>query len=75
MVTGEKVSFDQQLQCYQPSKRGDERKCEVNQNSSVLVEGRITKSETISEIVKTVPGAQVCTVLMVVRCGAPFSGG
>ena len=71
MVTGEKVSFDQQLQCYQPSKRGDERKCEVNQNSSVLVEGRITKSETISETVKTVPGAQVCTVLMVVDVAPP----
>lgn len=71
MVTGEKVSFDQQLQCYQPSKRGDERKCEVNQNSSVLVEGSITKSETISETVKTVPGAQVCTVLMVVDVAPP----
>lgn len=71
MVTGEKVSFDQQLQCFQPSKKGEDRKCEVNQNSSVLVEGRITKSETISETVKTVPGAQVCTVLMVVDVAPP----
>ena len=67
MVTGEKVSFDQQLQCFQNPRKGEERKCEINQNSSVLVEGRIGKSETISETVKTVPGAQVCTVLMVVH--------
>ena len=71
MVTGEKVSFDQQLQCFQSPKKGDERKCEINQNSSVLVEGRISKSETISETVKTVPGAQVCTVLMVVDVVPP----
>ena len=71
MVTGEKVSFDQQLQCFQNTKKGDERKCEINQNSSVLVEGRISKSETISETVKTVPGAQVCTVLMVVDVAPP----
>jgi len=66
MVSGEKVSFDQQLQCFQRSKNGDERKCEINQNTAFLVEGQISKSEIISETVKTVPGAQVCTVLMVV---------
>ena len=71
MVTGEKISFDQQFQCFQNSNRGDARQCEMNQNSSVLVEGRITKSETISEIVKTVPGAQVCSVLMVVDVAPP----
>ena len=71
MVTGEKVSFDQQLQCFQNPRKGEERKCEINQNSSVLVEGRIGKSETISETVKTVPGAQVCTVLMVVDVAPP----
>ena len=71
MVTGEKVSFDQQLQCFQNTKKGEDRKCEINQNSSVLVEGRITKSETISETVKTVPGAQVCSVLMVVDVTPP----
>jgi len=66
MVSGEKVSFDQQLQCFQRSKNVDERKCEINQNTAFLVEGQISKSEIISETVKTVPGAQVCTVLMVV---------
>jgi Domain of unknown function (DUF4384) len=66
MVSGEKISFDQQLQCFQRSKNSDERKCEINQNTAFLVEGQISRSETISEIVKTVPGAQVCTVLMVV---------
>ena len=71
MVTGEKVSFDQQLQCFQNPRKGEDRKCEINQNSSVLVEGRIGKSETISETVKTVPGAQVCTVLMVVDVVPP----
>jgi len=71
MVTGEKVSFEQQLQCFQNPRKGEERKCEINQNSSVLVEGRIGKSETISETVKTVPGAQVCTVLMVVDVVPP----
>ncbi len=71
MVTGEKISFDQQFQCFQNSNRGDARQCEINQNSSVLVEGRITKSETISETVKTVPGAQVCSVLMVVDVAPP----
>ena len=71
MVTGEKISFDQQFQCFQNSNRGDGRQCEMNQNSSILVEGRITKSETISETVKTVPGAQVCSVLMVVDVAPP----
>jgi hypothetical protein len=71
MVTGEKISFDQQFQCFQNSKRGEGRQCEMNQNASVLVEGRISKSETISETVKTVPGAQVCTVLMVVDVAPP----
>jgi len=66
MVSGEKISFDQQLQCFQRSKNSDERKCEINQNTAFLVEGQISRSETISETVKTVPGAQVCTVLMVV---------
>jgi hypothetical protein len=71
MVTGEKISFDQQLQCFHTSQRGEGRQCEMNQNSSVLVEGRISKSETISETVKTVPGAQVCSVLMVVDVAPP----
>lgn len=71
MVTGEKVSFDQQLQCHQNSRRGEGRQCEMNQSSAVLLEGRISKSETISETVKTVPGAQVCTVLMVVDVAPP----
>lgn len=71
MVTGEKVSFDQQLHCFQNSKNGENRKCEINQSSSVLLEGRISKSETISETIKTVPGAQVCTVLMVVDVAPP----
>lgn len=71
LVTGEKISFDQQFQCFQNSKRGEGRQCEMNQNASVLVEGRITKSETISETVKTVPGAQVCSVLMVVDVAPP----
>ncbi len=71
MVTGEKISFAQQFQCFQNSTKGDARQCEMNQNASVLVEGRITKSETISEIVKTVPGAQVCSVLMVVDVAPP----
>lgn len=71
MVTGEKVSFDQQFQCFQNTKKGDERKCEINQSASVLVEGRISKSETISETVKNVPGAEVCTVLMVVDVAPP----
>jgi hypothetical protein len=71
MVTGEKISFAQQFQCFQHSTKGDARQCEMNQNSSVLVEGRITKSETISETVKTVPGAQVCSVLMVVDVAPP----
>jgi hypothetical protein len=71
MVTGEKISFDQQLQCFQNTRGGDGRQCEMNQNASVLVEGRISKSETISETVKTVPGAQVCTVVMVVDVAPP----
>ena len=71
MVTGEKISFDQKFQCFQNANRNDARQCEINQNSSVLVEGRITKSETISETVKTVPGAQVCSVLMVVDVAPP----
>lgn len=66
MVSGEKISFDQQLQCFQKSRISDERKCEINQNTAFLVEGQISKSETISETIRTVPGAQVCTVLMVV---------
>jgi hypothetical protein len=71
MVTGEKISFDQQFQCFQHSRASASRQCEMNQNASVLVEGRISKSETISETVRTVPGAQVCTVLMVVDVAPP----
>jgi hypothetical protein len=71
MVTGEKISFDQQFHCFQNSTRGEARQCEMNQNASVLVEGRISKSEIISETVKTVPGAQVCSVVMVVDVAPP----
>ena len=71
MVTGEKIAFDQQLQCFQNTRGSDGRQCEMNQNASVLVEGRISNSETISETVKTVVGAQVCTVVMVVDVTPP----
>ena len=66
MVTGEKIMFDQQLNCKQTNGRLTDQKCGLNQNAWVLVEGNIRKTEIISENIRTVDGAQICTVSMVV---------
>ena len=65
-VTGERLSFDQRMYCNQHAGQADDKKCEVNRHTWTLVEGRISKSEVVSEVVKSVQGAQVCTVSMVV---------
>jgi len=70
-VTGERLSFDQRMYCNQHAGQADDKKCEVNRHTWTLVEGRISKSEVVSEVVKSVQGAQVCTVSMVVDVEPP----
>ncbi len=71
LVTGEKVSIDQHMYCSQNSKNSDDKRCELKRQTWNLVEGRISKSEVISEVVKSVQGAQVCTVSMVIDVDPP----
>lgn len=65
LVSGEHVSADQSMHCRQSANAVREQACEVHRNALTWVEGRIRKSEMISETVKVVQGAQVCTVSMV----------
>jgi hypothetical protein len=70
-VTGERLAFDQRMYCAQNAALADDKRCEMNRHTWTLVEGRISKSEVVSEVVKTVQGAQVCTVSMVVDVEPP----
>ena len=71
LVTGERVAFDQHMQCSQNAATAREKKCEVNRNTWMLLEGRVNKSEVVSEVVKSTQGAQYCAVTMVVDVGFP----
>lgn len=72
-VTGERLSFDQRMYCSQNASHADDKRCDINRHTWNLVEGRVSKSEVISEVVKTVQGAQVCTVSMVVDVEPPVT--
>lgn len=71
MVTGESVSFDQQMHCSQNALTANDKKCEINRNTWMLVEGRVNKSEVVSEVVKSSQGTQYCAVSMVVDVVTP----
>ena len=66
LVTGESIAADQSMHCKQVANATRDQGCEVHRHALTLVEGRVRKSELISETVKTVPGAQICSVTMVV---------
>ena len=65
LVTGEKVVYDQKMHCSKSTSQAQEPGCAMDRNAWVLVEGQIRKSEVVSETVRTVEGAQVCTVSLV----------
>lgn len=65
LVSGESITSDESMHCRQSARTVREHACEIHRNALTLVEGRIRKSELISETVKPVQGAQVCTVNMV----------
>lgn len=71
MVTGERVAIEQQMYCSQNAATANDKKCEVNRHTWLLVEGRVNKSEVVSEVVKTTQGAQYCAVSMVVDVVVP----
>ena len=71
LVNGENISADQSMHCRQFASTLREQACEVHRNALALIEGRIRKSELISKTVKTVQGAQMCTVSMVVDVVPP----
>jgi hypothetical protein len=71
LVTGERVAFDQQMYCSQNAATAHDKKCEVNRHTWMLVEGRVNKSEVVSEVVKNTQGAQYCAVSMVVDVVVP----
>ena len=71
LVTGEKVVYDQKMHCSKSINQAQDPGCAMDRNAWVLVEGQIRKSEVISEVVKTVEGAQVCTVSLVADVTPP----
>lgn len=71
MVSGEKMASDQSMHCLQSAHQLQKQSCDIQRNAWVLVEGRIRQSELISETVKTLQGAQVCSVNMVIDVTAP----
>ncbi len=71
LMAGENIASDQSMHCVQLAHTAREQRCDMQRNAWVLVEGRIRKSEMISETVKTVQGAQLCTVSMVVDVVPP----
>lgn len=73
LVSGESIASDQSMHCRQSAHAVREQACEVHRHALTLVEGRIRKSELISETVKPVQGAQVCTVNMVFDVVPPAS--
>ncbi len=71
LMAGENIASNQSMHCVQSAHTAREQSCDMQRNAWVLVEGRIRKSEMISETVKTVQGAQLCTVSMVVDVVPP----
>ena len=71
LMAGENIASDQSMHCVQSAHTAREQRCDMQRNAWVLVEGRIRKSKLISETVKTVQGAQLCTVSMVVDVVPP----
>lgn len=71
LVTGEKVVYDQKMHCSKSTSQAQEPGCAMDRNAWVLVEGQIRKSEVVSETVRTVEGAQVCTVSLVADVTPP----
>jgi hypothetical protein len=65
LVSGENIASDQSMHCRQSANAVRDQACDIHRNAWTLVEGRIRKSELISETVKAVQGAHVCTVNMV----------
>ena len=66
MVSGEKLASDQSMHCLQSARQLQPQACDLHRNAWVFVEGRIRQSELVSESVKTVQGAQVCSVNLVI---------
>lgn len=71
MATGERIAFDQHMRCLQTASTAAEKQCVVQRNTWLLMEGRVSKSEVVSETVKNGPEGMYCAVSMVVDVVLP----